>query len=192
MSCSNEHFEFNAVAEADSYPIHPGLTLVPRVDAEEINSPEPCLPAVCKHCGGYTGIPLHQASLSTTINLRLRLLWFSLVAYIRFLAKLSVIFSKLSIFLSYFIFFQLRALVFSPVLFFVTASWLYVYLVSLILVELLKTAAAWTLLACYLCAFSLQATWNTLRNVAVARQGQLTIREVLDSIRGNRALEQSS
>lgn len=176
-----------------------GLTLVPRVVAEDVNSPEPCLPAVCEHCGGYTGIPLRQASLSTTIYLRLRLLclrlrllWFSLVAYLRFLAKLSIILSKLSIFLSYVIFSQLPSLAVSSVGVFITAYWGYIFLVSLTLIELLETAAAWTLLACYLCTFSLQATWTTLRNVAVARQGQLTIREVLDSIRGNRALEQSS
>ncbi|KAB5582939.1 hypothetical protein GE09DRAFT_1278260 [Coniochaeta sp. 2T2.1] len=46
------------------------------------------------------------------------------------------------------------------------ASWLSLSLIFNILLELLATITAWALLAVYLCVFSLQATWMTLRNVA--------------------------
>jgi hypothetical protein len=76
-----------------------------------------------------------------------------------------------------------------------TVSWLSISLAFNAvagLIGLFTTALAWMILACHLCVFSLHATWIALRNVAVARRGQLTIREVLDSISGNRALEASS
>lgn len=90
------------------------------------------------------------------------------------------------------IFLVLPRLAISTIALVVTEYCISTPLASRAFVKLLTTVVAWTILGCYICAFSLQATWTTLKNVAVARRGQLTIREVLDSISGNRGLGASS
>jgi hypothetical protein len=184
MSESNKAVESNVVAEADNCTIHPGLTLVPIVDIEEIASQESS-PVTNEHPESCPGTPQHQvASLSNAIYLRLNHIWANFVAQFRVLVELVFLWPR--------ILFELPRLVVSIVVLVVTVSWLSLSRAFNVFGELLKTVVAWIILACYLCAFSLQATWITLRNVAVARRGQLTIREVLDSISGNRTLEASS
>jgi hypothetical protein len=112
------------------------------------------------------------------------LLWLGLITRICILLELVVLWPKL-------VLIDIPRLAISSGVLLVTASWLSVSLAFNVFFDLFKTVIAWNILAWYLCVFSLQATWITLKNVAVARRGQLTIREVLDSICGNRELEAS-
>lgn len=159
---------------------------MPVVDAQEIDSPSNCSPvADCTPRGRPGTLKSPVASISDTIYCLLSALWLNLLARLRVAVELLILWPRIT-------FLVLPRLAVSGITLVVTASWVFIPLAPKAIVEPLTTVAAWTLLACYLCAFSLQATWTTLRNVAVARRGHLTVREVLDSIRGNRVLEASS
>lgn len=182
MSESNETAKFYLVPEADNCITHAGLTLEPVIGVNKVDSSDSCSSLADKKPGSF---PDQPRSFSDATYLRLSLLRATFIARLRLLVNLFFIWPWV-------IFLEIPWLIVSGIFLVITAFWLSVSSAFTVLVDLLKTAAAWTILACYLCAFSLQATWITLRNVAVARRGQLTIREVLDSISGNRASAASS
>ena len=160
--------------------------MAPVLDVKEVNSPDSCSPVANQTSAGCPGTPESQiASISDAIYYRLYFLWINVIARLRILVELVFFWPRI-------VFLEIPRLAICAAVLGITVSWLSVSRAFNVVLELLKTVTAWIILACYLCAFSLQATWITLKNVAVARRGQLTIREVLDSISGNRALEASS
>lgn len=160
--------------------------MVPVADFEEIDSSDNCPPVTGQTPESCPGTPESQvASISDTIYYRFFFLWTNIIARLRILVEFVFFWPRI-------VLIEIPRLAICSAVLGITVSWLSVSLAFNVVLDLLKTVTAWIILACYLCAFSLQATWITLKNVAVARRGQLTIREVLDSICGNRALEASS
>ena len=179
LSCSNEPTKSNFDAKADHCRPYTGLGLVPAVDI--LNSYSPATLETPVRCHGN---PENEIiSLVNSIYLQLNSIWSNILARLRVLLEFLVFWPRVLLF-------EIPRLVIPSAILVITVSWLSLTIIFNTSLQLLTTSTAWTLLALYLCAFSLQTTWITLRNVAVARRGQLTIREVFDSISGNRALAQ--
>ena len=183
MSESNLAAQYADDIEVDSCIIHTGLALVPIIDGIGVDSTAKSFPVTSQSSSeGPGSARQHVAALSNDVYSGLNFLWINLLARLLILFDLFILGPRI-------LFLEVPRLLVSGSLLSVTVSWLSASLAFNILAKLLKSAIAWTVLALYLFAFILQATWITLRNVAVARRGRLTIREVLDSISGNRALE---
>jgi hypothetical protein len=174
-------FDSSVDTPADHCQIHTDQALIPVVDTDEVDQPDNCAPTTDSPPVECSGTPKqHVISLLDSIYLQLDILWFNFLARLRVSAELLFLWPRLLLI-------ELPRFAISGSILIITVSWLSTSLILDTLLKLLNSLIAWIILACYLCVFSLQATWITLRNVAVARHGQLTIREVFDSISGNRA-----